>query len=401
MSISARTTLGEAIAIALALVIACGDDEAPSPTPSSLASESATPSPAATPTFPAAYLLFIRGTEEVGFPYLGELWMSDIDGNNERRITPEGVAAVAISPRRNEGGGAVIYFITKDGESERSLVRFDVDSETRDTVLSYTDALGRFYGDVSPNGQYYVHTQPLGLELYNIRDHTSRTLFASGHGATCQSVSIDECYNSWIAPAWSWDNSLLLTTHAVYEGGWVEVIDPHESPPLVLTEGSRGGPSQGEWSPRGTAVCAYGQYANTSSLYVLESPEWEARRATEELEDYTKNPDGRGVVDCGWLGEDNVLYLSVRQHPSVRGELFLLRRGSGETRLITELQDVTGCCAGKLLAAPDMSVAVTQFLDSDQDYFWTQPAVVDLVTGDITHVLEKGDILVGAFTDYD
>ena len=323
--------------------------------------------------------------------------MSDLDGSNERQVSPPGIKTAPAGTSRTEVGGTYVYYISEDSDTDRSLWRFDPATSETTMLVQYQDTPGEFYGDVSPDGAHFAHTEPLGLDLYDFASATTKTLFAAGSGSDCVSGTIAQCY-SWIAPQWSPDGKLLLVVHSVYEGGWVEVIDPFQSPPAVYTQGSREYPSGGEWSPDSSTVCAQGQYGNTSSLYLLEAPDWEARRVTGEYEDYTQNPDGHGVLDCGWLNDDTV-YLAERQQPQLEAEVNILFQNTGDTRLITTLP-ATSCCSGRLVVPDGGRVAVAQLYGgSSGGYGWLQPSEVNLDSGAATPILHEGDVIAGYFRD--
>ena len=82
------------------------------------------------------------------------------------------------------------------------------------------------------------------------------------------------------------------------------------------------------------------------------------------------------------------------------GELNLLDRRTGESRLIATLPDGTSCCTGALSVLADARLAVTQFIVNEgSQSVWSQPATVDLDTGETTHILQKGDLVVSTFAD--
>ena len=63
--------------------------------------------------------------------------MSAIDGTQQRRISPVGVKAAPAGTSPSNSGGILVYFITEDGETDRSLWRFDVASGETARLLSY------------------------------------------------------------------------------------------------------------------------------------------------------------------------------------------------------------------------------------------------------------------------
>lgn len=363
------------------------------------------PAPAAStaPAQPAlglggARVVFIRGAGAAEFPARGSIWVSDLAGSNARQITPEGVAARFVRVIDAKSGARQLYYLSQDAEGNTSLYEADLDTGQTSVVLTYRDIPEHYYADVSPDGRYVVHTQPLGLDMYDLATGETVTLFRAGSGPDCQAGVIAECYRA-IAPDWSPDGRLLIVVHSVYEGGWAEVVDPFRSPPAVLTAGDREYPSQASWSPAGDAACAYGQYADVSGLYLLEAPDWEARNLFPQFEDPTANPEGRSVVDCAWISRDRIAYLAVRQTPNNQGELYILDRRSETSRLVATLADATSCCTGNLTVLAGGRLAITQFFVLEGSASkWSRPFAVDLETGAGTPVLEEGDFLVAMFS---
>ena len=74
--------------------------EAPTPTPTALSTPATSTSPVLGDD---ATLVFIRHPES-NFPPLGELWISDGDGANARRVSPSGVTAAYAGKIRSKGG---------------------------------------------------------------------------------------------------------------------------------------------------------------------------------------------------------------------------------------------------------------------------------------------------------
>jgi hypothetical protein len=136
-----------------------------------------------------------------------------------------------------------------------------------------------------------------------------------------------------------------------------------------------------------------------SGLYLLESPDWEARNLFPEFEDYTINPDGRQVMACDWLNQSEVAFVTMREGPR-EGELHVFNRDTRQSRLIATLPEGTGCCGGTIAAVPETSYVVAQLLrdEGGPHFVWSQPAVVDVRTGETQHVLQMEDIIVDVFS---
>ena len=362
------------------------------------ASVTASSRPTESPVDPAdAGIVFLRGQSDPQY-LTGAIWLSNLDGTNARQVSPEGVRASYVGRVASKSGSTLVYYAIQNAEGITTIHTTNLDTGETAAVLSYQDYPDHYSTDISPDGRYLVHTGPVSLDMYDFTTGSSVTLFESGSRLDCLANVIEECYRS-IDPDWSPDGRLLKVVHGVYEGGWSEVVDPFVSPPSVLTTGDREYPLQAFWSPAGDAACAYGQYGDLSGLYLLESPDWEARNLFPEFEDYTVNPEGRGVVDCDWMSNDQLAYLTVRQTPRNEGEIYVFDRKSGTSTLIATLPDATSCCTGNLTVTPDGQLAVTQFLVFEGTTSkWSRPFVIDIETGAGVHVLEQGDVVVAAFS---
>lgn len=389
------------IAPLLLVLTACGDDDDVLSNTNTPTTEATTPAAtfSSTPS-PTQFLLdgtmlvFIRDPVDQLRGY-GALWISDADGHNARQISPDGINAAIASTGRDEGGGSVIYYVTQDTETTQTIWLYDLDSRSETSIFSYEGDPDTLSASVSPDGQYIAYVASSGLYFHDRTSDETRLLFASGDYDACQAAQLAECH-AYIAPQWSTDNSLILATHSVYEGGWVDVIDPFADPPITYIEDSRTIPSSGNWSPDSDAVCAQGIYGGASSLYLFEAPTWETERLTPEYEDWTQNPEGRWVTDCGWLSETEILFATSLQNPPLKSELDLIDTSSRETTVITTFE-TSSCCSGVVTALPDARAAMLQFIDS-AGYTWVQPLLVDIDTGASQPILSPGDFVVAAFT---
>ncbi len=344
-------------------------------------------------------LLLLRGDSDPQYPAAGAIWISDLAGVNARQVTPEGVPAAFIGLVKSKTGETLVYYATQDAEGNTTVYSANLATSETASVLAYRDVPGFYYADISPDGQYIVHTQPAGLDMYDLTTGTSTTLFESGNGPDCLAGRLEQCYRA-ISPNWSPDGRLVTVVHTIYEGGWAEVVDPFQTPIAVLTTGDRSYPRMAKWSPGSDAICAYGVgLGEASGLYLLESPDWEARNLFPEFEDYTVNPDSRTLVACDWVSPNEVAFLTMVERPQRGGELHLFDRVTGQSRLIVQLPDGTGCCGGIIAAVPGTSYVVTQLLrdEGGPSFLWSQPAVVNLETGETKHILQKEDIILSAF----
>jgi len=388
--------------LATTMVACTNEDEQATGSPTSTGTIS-TATPTAAPSASAVTLpglsdvtlVFLRGDTDPNYPMAGEVWVSDGDGSNARQVTPTGIAASYLRLGQSNSGASLLYYITQDAEGNTMIYNTDLDTGERLLMLSYADIPSYYFADVSPDGRYVVHTQPLGLDIYDFVTGSNATLFQSGSGTDCVANVLAQCYRA-IGPDWSPDGRLLKVVHSVYEGGWAEVVDPFQSPVSVLTAGDRAYPHNGSWSPDSDALCAQGiGLAELSGLYLLESPDWEARNLFPEFEDYTINPDSRQVIACDWLNPSEVAFMTMRERPR-EGELHIFNRDTGQSRLVTTLPEGTGCCGGTIVALPDTSYAVAQVLQlvGGQEFHLSQPAVVDVRTGATQHILQMDDIIL-------
>jgi len=388
-------------------VIACtGEDEQATSDLAGTATVSttatSTPSPSPSPSIIAglenATLVFLRGDTDPDYPMAGEIWLSAADGSNARQITPANVASSYVGLVRSNSGADLLYYLTQDAEGNTSIHSGDLNTGETVPLLSYADVPKYYFADISPDGRYVVHTQPLGLDMYDLTTGGSTTLLQSGSAADCAAYVFEECYRA-IDPHWSQDGRLLKVVHTVYEGSWAEVVDPFQSPVVVFTPGGRSSPHNGFWSPASDALCAQGiGLAGSSGLYLLEYPDWEARNLIPEFEDSATNPGARTVVDCDWAGPATIAYLVTAEIPSREGELYTLDRVTGETRLIVKLA-TDSCCTGNVEALPDAPVAIAQILGSAGNLsVWSQPRLVVLETGVVTPILQEGDFILDSFS---
>lgn len=389
---------------ALLVALSCGGGDAqssPTQTPTAVI-ETPTPLPATPTAVPPilgedSTLVFIRHPVSI-FPLLGELWISDGDGENARRVSPRGVTAAYAGKVRGKSG-VDVYFVTEEGEEDRSVWRLEIDSGEAQPVFSYQSPPNSLEAAVSPDGAYIAFVESTGLSLLNVASGDIRLLLASGDRTACANFDLFECHGD-DGPQWSPDGRLLLVTHTVYEGGWVQVIDPFADPPMALVAGAREVPSSGFWSPSSGAVCAMGVYGGNSGLYLLEGPDWEPQNRFPGYEDWTMNPEGRSVADCAWLDESEVAYVTFSQTPSRAAELDVLNTPTDDWRVVALFEEVSSCCTGRVMAVEGQRLVVAQFFEHDErnSVRWARPQIVDVDSGESRLVLETDDVVVAAFT---
>ena len=80
------------------------------------------------------------------------------------------------------------------------------------------------------------------------------------------------------------------------------------------------------------------------------------------------------MVDCDWPNDAEVVYSTIRQQQQ-EGELNILDRKTGQSRVVATLPDATSCCTGILEVVEGKPVAVTQFVvNQGTNTLWSQPA---------------------------
>ncbi len=389
-----------ALAVALlALAAACEvAEEAPvaSPEATSTTTATATPTPEAL-TEPK--IIFVRGLKET-HPIEGVLWMSDLDGSDQERLTRENEKAVFVGLLPDgKSGRLAAYYATLGGESGQTLWKLNLSTGVRTEVLNYES--NRFRGrgaSISPDGRYVAYLSDGGLAMLDTRIDQTRRLLTAGDGQACSSGDLSECV-SYNAPDWSPDGRLLLVIKGFYEGASATVIDPFSDPPLELIETNLGDrlPTAATWSPSGRSICAWGQYAEYTSLYLASAPDWVYRSVIPEYEDQALNDRGRMLLDCEWLDESTVVFVNVQQIPSELGELLTLDTTTEETSEIVVFEDEYRCCTGSLSVARVEGLAIAQFLvltEDRRDFRWNRPLLVRLDSGEVRPILGEGDYVV-------
>ena len=220
------------IAPVLLILVSCRSDADPlsqttvSPTAeSSGLGNTPTPTGSPTPSSPVIEnlrLLFLRHPTDVYEPR-GELWISDGDGSNERRLSPAGLNSVYAGKIKGKSGGVIVYFVTEDNETLRSVWRVDVDSGEARSLFSYEARPESVDAGVSPDGGHIAYVESLGLSLFDVVSGETRRLSAVGDLDACSRGEVSECWRDF-QPQWSPDGRFLLATTRGWEGGWARVI---------------------------------------------------------------------------------------------------------------------------------------------------------------------------------
>jgi hypothetical protein len=397
-----------AIAAATLVILAgCGDDDdelAPTDGTPTIEATTTTTTPTVSPS-PSpvervgAMLVFLRAPADP-YGHVGTLWMIDAAGLNARQISPQGVLAAFAGSGRNEGGRRVVYYVADEGANLRSIWAYDVDSGTSSNLFSYEAIPDAWDAAVSPDGTNIVFLASSGLSLHEMSTGETRLLFDLGQPGGCDPPLFDQC-QYYVAPQWSAGGQLVLTTRVIYEGGWVQVIDPFVEPPRTFIDGSRAVPSSGRWSPNGDAVCGTGVgLAEPAGVYVLRAPDWALEDRFPEYRDPSLNLAGRYVTDCGWPTESEVVY-TTSLSTAGGAELDLLDVNTGDWRIVREFPEVVTCCSSRVTPVQGSRSVIAQFSEEggDTGFRWAQPQLVDIDTGDARPILQAEDVVVAAFAD--
>jgi hypothetical protein len=411
-----RLALTTAAFLLLTLLAACGDDEeqaASSPSPSPSASATASAAPTAAPTqapvltaspgsvVPAevaerrvVLLRDVSWLEEIG-----GLWISRLDGVERIRLTREGeTGRFAGLATHYETGNETAYYVTVDGDSDRSLWGYDLVTGERTVVLTF-ESFRAHYADasVTAEGRYVAYASYAGIDMLDRATGTARHLLTNGEH---DCMGFANCF-SYSRPRWSPDGSLLMVRKTFWEGGTTVIVSPFGKSLEVFTNDVPLDPHSAAWSTTGRTACAYGRYDSPSGLYLADAPSWEfinALPAYEELDSELQY-----VLGCSFFDDHlvafgvgiDVGYDEQKLIPRYGVEVRVFDREIGEDRLVREV--LPQVRTGAVIAIPGSRLILTQqFIDEDLDGEGppTRPELIDIDTGGGTWVLEEGDVLV-------
>ena len=399
--------LAAALVLALlALAAACKAQEEAPPTVHPTATPSPIPSTGATPAIPrAARAIFLAGATKT-YPPSGELWISNLDGSGRRQLTPPGVMAAFAGTLPAKSGGLLIYYVSQDSETGNTLWDLDEETGERTALIEFrTETFHVGEAAVSPSGRYIAYVHRGGLTLLDRANGESSLLLA---GSPCEGTPAGRCVY-YREPKWSPDGTLLMVARGFYEGGTVTLVDPFSQPPREIMEAESGeGPFLAEWSPSGDRFCAHGRYATSSGLYVAEEPDWSLVNLLPDYEPPNPNdmlPIERGVVDCGWLDSQRILFTAIEVNhltpyaasPPVRHELMLFNLADGSSRQVALLPgraEGDNTTSQPILLMAD-GVVIVQRISYPPDVSRTgQAELIDPETGGRRPILQDGDWLL-------
>ena len=386
----------------LALAAACrAADDAPPATPTTT---TATPTvaPTATATLTEPNVVFVRG-DWAEYRPLGSLWMANLDGSQEERLTPEGVRAT-FAGMVNAKPAPLFYYVVWDSETNRSLWRLHTGTGERELLLRFSGREQRLgEASPSPDGRYVAFSHADGIDLLDLASG-ERARVATSSWEPC-GMGPGDCYG-YSSPAWSADGRLLLVRKGFWEGAIAVVLHPFADPPVEYVYDPRnGGPSQGIWSPYGDAFCAFGLYAAPSGLYVGQPPDW---RPENRLPGYEQPPspgrDQLWVKGCQWVGPATIAFLTHVEELSQQGvasaghmdiSVYSTLTDEWSTVITEDPEDYWS--AFDLVRVPGARQLIAAYMiepSADQGFNLARPLLIDLATGDVTPILQKGDWVV-------
>jgi len=372
-----------------------------SPTPKASASEAPTtsPSPTAPPgSVPAIRLpavVFFRAPE-LSYPAsIGELWVSEVDGSNARRVSPEG-AKTTFAGIASIGDGSLLYYVVFGDDGRRALRELDLSRASDREVLTFDGRYeSRGFASVSPDGRYVSFVEVDSLWLFNMQTQ-ERTLLLQGNAPACEGGNAGKCVN-YATSQWSPNGRLLLVQKGFYEGAHFVLADPFAEQPQIAEFDQLSGAHISGWAPGSEAFCIGGQYGAPSSLYVARGPEWSARQFFSEFEQPGQAPADLSVAGCTWPSSSRVAALTWPMGAPPDGAsptpaLVLLNPNTSEAPVIASFADGQGLVP-TLVGLPGSSQAVVQFWNAYGGEA-QRSLLVDLETGQAHDLLGPGQWVV-------
>ena len=396
-----------AVAVALlALAAACKAAEEAPPTSSAVATPS--PEPTATPSAGptgSARLVFIRPISEPGLGR-GVLWVADADGSNAHPISPEDAQA-AWAGTVNAGVEDLLYYVTYDGETARTLWEFSEATGQRRRVFSFQSRTAyEAFASVSPDGRYatFTDTQNQSVKLFDMQTGETRLLL-QGNASACE-LGAGGCFG-YRSSRWSPDGRLLQVNKGFYEGSRPVVIDPFAADIEEIEAGTAQSVWGDGWGPQSDAFCGTHSYGGTG-LYLARAPSWEMRDLVPEY-NVAGTPAPRTeryIRACDWLNANVVAFATATaaipgQYPAIPDwwlEVSVLDLDGQGPETVTTI-DVDGQLSDlDILVLPGVdSVLIEYFRDpaGAGEFFASQPELIDLTSGELSPILQEGDWVVG------
>jgi hypothetical protein len=416
-----RLLLPAVIGLALS-VAACGGGDngaTPSPSPSATASPSPTvsptpsPSPLPTPvplaTLPpsdsSASLIFTRGsTQDNSSPSavtdIGEIWASDIGGNDAQRLTPEGSRArfVGLAGDPLTGSGYVYYIADMTSDSA-TIYRLHFPGGAQERVLSFHPwTEGWAFAALSPSGSRIAFSDAYGLELLDLATYRVDRVVSGGDPGRCGTPGggIGAC-TAFQELRWSPDGSLIAASEIFWESGQTIVVAPGGEP---FVAGNGWGDA---WSPGSDAVCSWGQFAAPSALYVARAPDWTKQPYLAEFEVPVSGNPSQSVSGCFWLDAQTVAVQIANWaiYPDANSTYVgLISTADGSLKRLTP-DEKPLCCSSGIVGGPGLPCVFRNYILPTTHTGTNvpgQPQAIDPASGDIYGVLQTGDWIVAVVT---
>ena len=372
-----------------------------SPTLKASASEAPTtsPSPTASPALVPAIRLpavvFFRAPA-LSYPAsIGELWVSEVDGSNATRVSPQG-AKTRFAGIASIGDRSLLYYVVFGDDGRRALRELDLSRASDREVLTFDGRYeSRGFASVSPDGRYVSFVEVDSLWLFNMQTQ-ERTLLLQGNAPACEGGNAGKCVN-YATSHWSPNGRLLLVQKGFYEGSHFVLVDPFAEQPQIAEFDQLSGAHIAGWAPDAEAVCIGGQYGGPSSLYVARAPDWSARQFFPEFEQPGQAPGDISVAGCSWPSSSRVAALTWPIYPSPDTsspppELVLLNPDTSEAPVIASFAEGQGTIPA-LVGVPGSSQAVVQFWNANGGEI-RGSFLVSLDSGQVNKLLGPSEWLV-------